>query len=110
MRRMRQALKRPYTLKKATSAKNNEGNSYNTWGNAISIDAIIRHASRSLDTAQYGQHVLDILKMQYEGSEVIKEGDGICVFVDANSDPDYKVTSGKGITEDTFNVYTLEAI
>ena len=110
MRRMRQALKRPYTLKKATATKNSEGNSYNTWGSPTTIDAIIRHASRSLDTAQYGQHVLDILKMQYEGDEVIHEGDGVCVFVNANSDPDYKVTSAKGLTEDTFNVYTLEAI
>ena len=80
MRRMRQALKRPYTLKKATATKNSEGNSYNTWGSPTTIDAIIRHASRSLDTAQ------------------------------SNSDPDYKVTSAKGLTEDTFNVYTLEAI
>lgn len=110
MRRMRQAEKRDYTLKKASAAKNSEGNSYTQWGNGTTIQAIIRHASRALDTAAYGQHVLDVLKMQYEGTESITEGDGICVFVDAQSDPDYRVTSKKGLTEDTFRVFTLEAI
>lgn len=110
MRRMRQALKRDYTLKKPVVVKDAEGNTSINFTNATAIQAIIRHASRMLDTAQYGEHLLDILKMQYEGAVEIAEGDGVCVFVDANADPDYRITSCKGITDDVFHVYTLEII
>ena len=110
MRRLRQALKRTYYLKKPTSTKDSEGNTYKTYSNAVEISAIIRHANRSLDTAQYGERIIDVLKMQYDGSVQIDEGDGICVFVSSDSDPDYEVKSCKGLTEDAFKVYTLEVI
>lgn len=110
MRRMRQALKRKYYLRKPTSTKDSEGNTYKTYGSATEIEAIIRHKSRFLDTAQYGERISDVLSMQYEGTTAISEGDGICVFVSSDSDPDYEVKSCKGLTEDAFKVYTLEVI
>ena len=110
MRRMRQALKRKFYLRKPTSTKDSEGNTYKTYGNAIEIDAIIRHKNRFLGLQQFGETVADVLSMQYEGSETISEGDGVCVFVGSTDDPDYEVKSCKGLTEDAFKVYTLEVI
>ena len=110
MRRMRQHLKRTYYLRSATSTKDSEGSTFPTYASAVSIDAIIRHASNRLDVAQYGERMNNILKMQYEGDATIKPGDGICVNVDATDEPDYIVVSVKGLTEDTFKVYDLEAV
>lgn len=110
MRRMRQHLKSTFYLRKAVTTKDAEGNTFSSWDDPISIRAIIRHASGQMDVAQYGQRLSYILKMQYEDSESIQEGDGICVYVGANDDPDYKVISVKGLTGDTFNTYALEAI
>lgn len=110
MRRMRQALKRTYSLRKATSTKDSEGSTYPTYATAVPISAIIRHASGRTDAAQYGERLNSILKMQYEGDEDISLGDGICVFVSGEQNPDYTVVAIRGLTEDTFTVYELEAI
>lgn len=110
MRRMRQTLKRTYYLRTATSTKDSEGSTYPTYAAAVAIEAIIRHASTRMDVAQYGERMNNILKMQYEGSTAISPGDGICVFVAKTSEPDYIVKSVKGLTEDTFKVYELEAV
>lgn len=110
MRRLRQALKRPYHIRPCTPTKDNEGNTYPVYGAAQAIDAIVRKASGRLDVAEYGEHITDVLKMQYEGDTPIKRGDGICVYVGAVDEPDYIVTDIKGsLTEDTFLVYVLEA-
>lgn len=36
-----------------------------------------------------------LVNRDYEGKETMQEGDGICVFVDPESDPDYKIISIK---------------
>lgn len=110
MRRLRQALKRPYSWRKATPAKDAEGNTYTAWGDPVEIDAIIRRASGKIAAAQYGERLAYVCKMQYDGAEPIAEGDGICVYVSGDHDPDYRVTAVKGLTEDAFRVYDLEAI
>lgn len=110
MRRLRQNLKRVYHWRKATPAKDDEGNTYTEWAEAVEISAIIRHASGRIAAAQYGERLAYICKMQYDGTEPIAAGDGLCVNVPADHDPDYRVTAVKGYTEDAFRVYELEAI
>ena len=110
MRRLRQSLKRVYRWRKATPSKDAEGNTYTAWGDPVEIDAIIRRASGKIAAAQYGERLQYICKMQYDGAEPIAEGDGICVYVSGDQDPDYRVTAVKGLTEDAFRVYELEAI
>ena len=112
MRRMRQALKRTYYLRKATPTKDSEGSTYPVYGEAQAIKAIIRHASGRMDVAQYGERLALILKMQYEDFDTvpIECGDGLCVYVGASDEPDYTVKAVKGLTEDTFKTYELEAV
>ena len=66
--------------------------------------------SGKIAAAQYGERLQYICKMQYDGAEPIAEGDGICVYVSGDQDPDYRVTAVKGLTEDAFHAYELEAI
>ena len=110
MRRMRQTLKSTYYLRKATETKDSEGSTYKTWGNAEEIQAIIRHISDTERIAQYGERADSMLKMQYEGSTSIKIGDGVCVYVESTSDPDYIVKFIHGLTPNAFKVYGLEAV
>lgn len=110
MRRLRQNLKRTYVWKKGTPAKDEEGSTYTEWGEPVEIKAIIRTASGGVSAAQYGERLSYYCKMQYDGSEPIAEGDGICVHVPPDRDPDYRVTSAKGLTDDAFHVYELEMI
>lgn len=110
MRRLRKALKRTYYWRKCNREKDDEGNTYFTYNNPEEISAIIRHASGRADVAQYGEKLGYILKMQYEDGENIAVDDGVCVYVDKDSEPDYKVVDVKGLTDDAFKVYTLEVI
>ena len=110
MRRPRQSLNRVSHGRKATPPKHAEGNTYTAWGDPVEIDAIIRRASGKIAAAQYGERLAYVCKMQYDGAEPIAEGDGICVYVSGDQDPDYRVTAVKGLTEDAFHAYELEAI
>lgn len=110
MRRLRQSLKRTYYLRTVSTGKDSEGNTYPVWAQAVPIDAIIRHASGRMDVAAYGERAKYMLGMQYEGGEQIKEGDGICVYVEPTADPDYTVVAVRGLTEGTFRVCDLEAV
>lgn len=109
MRRLREALKRTYYLRTVTSGKDSEGNTYPVWNQAEEIKAIIRHGSGRMDVAAYGERAKYMLGMQYDGNRSIRVGDGICVYVDPDADPDYRVVAVRGLTGDCFRVYDLEA-
>ena len=93
--RMRKSLMKTYHLKRRKSAKNNEGSSFNTWDEPVEIDAIIWSASGKAQAEMYGEKLEYIKNMQYDGPENLKEGDGVCVFVGPESNPDYKIISIK---------------
>ena len=59
------------------------------------IKATIWPASGKVQAEMYGERLAYIKNMEYEGKETMQEGDGICVFVDPESDPDYKIISIK---------------
>ncbi|MDU4326021.1 MAG: hypothetical protein E7I48_11670 [Clostridium celatum] len=83
-------------LKKKEVIEDNEGGKYQAFSNkSINISANIYPASGKLKAEIYGQRLNYILNMLYDGNEEIVEGDGICVFVGKDSDPDYKVISIK---------------
>ncbi len=93
--RMRKSLMKPYNLKRRVPAKDNEGNSYNTWDEAVEIEAAIWSASGRIQAEMYGERLKYIKNMQYDGTETMQEGDGICVYVGPESNPDYKIISIK---------------
>ncbi|MBX9136724.1 MULTISPECIES: hypothetical protein [unclassified Clostridium] len=93
---MRVKNKKPYWLKKKKIIEDDEGGKYQSFSNkSINISANIYPASGKLQAEIYGQRLNYILNMLYDGNEEIVEGDGICVFVGKDSDPDYKVISIK---------------
>ena len=93
---MRVKNKKPYWLKKKKIIEDDEGGKDQSFSNkSINISANIYPASGKLQAEIYGQRLNYILNMLYDGNEEIVEGDGICVFVGKDSDPDYKVISIK---------------
>ena len=92
---MRIKNKKTYWLKKKTTLEDDEGNMYADYSEPIEIKANIYQASGKLQAEIYGERLNYIQNMLYDGSEKLKEGDGICVYVDKNNKPDYKVISIK---------------
>lgn len=93
---MRIKNKKTYYLKKKTSIEDDEGNVYVDYSNEpIEIEANIYPASGKLQAEIYGERLNYIFNMLYDGQEQLAEGDGICVFVDKDSKPDYKIISIK---------------
>lgn len=89
--RMRKSLQKKYLLKKRTVGKNAEGGTEISYGPGISIDATIWQASGKVQAEMYGERLAYIKNMEYEGTEVIKEHDGICRSCTGATEPDYKV-------------------
>ena len=76
--------------------EDDEGNVYEDYSNEpIEIKANIYPASGKLQVEIYGERLNYIFNMLYDGPENLNEGDGICVFVDKDSKPDYKIISIK---------------
>ena len=92
---MRIKNKKIYYLKKKTVIEDNEGGKYPGYSEAVEINANISPASGKLQAEIYGERLNYILNMLYYGRESINEGDGICVYVSKDSEPDYKVISIK---------------
>lgn len=92
---MRRSLMKKYQLRRRITAKDDEGGEYESWDAAAEVSATIWPASGRIQAEMYGERLTYILNMLYEGSEQLSEGDGICVYVNADVDPDYKVISIK---------------
>lgn len=87
--------KKTYYLRKKTIIEDNEGGKYPGYSESIEIQSNIGPASGKLQAEIYGERLNYILNMLYDGPQTINEGDGICVYVSKDSDPDYKVISIK---------------
>lgn len=93
---MRIKNKKACWLKKKINTEDDEGNVYEDYSNEpIEIKANIYPASGKLQVEIYGERLNYIFNMLYDGPENLNEGDGICVFVEKDSKPDYKIISIK---------------
>lgn len=107
MRLKRSRLKR-YHHRPAEARKDNEGNSYIEYGPGKPIMAEVWPAGGKLQAEMYGQKLSYIRNCRLEGeyktqtdrngrvsylfgTQTIQEGDGICLDVPGESDPDYKI-------------------
>lgn len=107
MRLKRNRLKQ-YCLRPAEAKKDNEGNSYLEYGEAKPVTAEIWPAGGKLQAEMYGQKLSYIRNCRIDGaytvetdekghvsyllgSQPFREGDGFCVYVPGESDPDYKI-------------------
>lgn len=109
MRLKRNRLK-TYSHRSAISKKDNEGNSYIEYGLPSSFEAEVWPAGGKLQAEMYGQRVNHIqncrINAGYEvltdekgrvsywiGNMEIREGDGICVYVPGEREPDYRIVA-----------------
>lgn len=110
--RVKQSRIQTYHLRQANNKKDSEGGTYVEYGEPSSFHAVIWQASGKLQAEIYGQRLNYIRNCKVEGkysivpdgkklnyvfdSELIFcEGDGICVYAPAQSDPDYRIISIK---------------
>ena len=91
--RMRQVIKQTYYWRPMSTDTDVEGGVYEVWGAAVPIEARIWPAGGRVQAEQYGQRLTYMKNMLYEGAEALMEGDGICVGVAADHDPDYRIVS-----------------
>jgi hypothetical protein len=93
---MRVRNKKTYYLKKKTLIEDNEGGKYSGFETTFTkIQANISPASGKLQAEIYGERLKYILNMLYDEDMKIAEGDGICVYVGSDAEPDYRVISIK---------------
>ncbi len=107
MRLKRNRLKQ-YHHRPAEARKDNEGNSYAEYGPGHPITAEIWPAGGKLQAELYGPRLSYIRNCWLDGdyktqtdekgrvsylldTQLIREGDGICLYVPRESDPDYKI-------------------
>ena len=106
--RMRETMKKKYHLKRRKVSKNSEGGSIVSYEAAVEIEATIWPAGGRVQAEMYGERLAYFKNMEYDGPEHLQEGDGICVFVAPDKEPDYKIKSIK--PEYTPKVIELEAL
>lgn len=109
MRLLRKTLKTMY-IKPWTTEKDDEGCITNNYGEAYEVEASIQPLGGELAAAEYGENLTYMVSMRVDNSKmitlnnkaciqvkngVISEKDGVCVYVDSISEPDYEVASIK---------------
>lgn len=82
-----------YHLRKRVVSKDSEGSPVVSYEAAVEITATIWQASGKVQAQMYGERLAYIKNMEYAGPETMQEGDGICVNVAGDADPDYKIIS-----------------
>lgn len=82
-----------YHLRKRATQKNSEGGSKVAYEPAVEIEATIWPAGGKVQAEMYGERLQYMKNMEYGGQEAMQEGDGICVFVGPDANPDYKIIS-----------------
>lgn len=107
MRLKRNRLK-PYSHRQAIPKKDKEGNSYLEYGLPSSFEAEVWPAGGKLQAELYGQRLPYIRNCRLDGAYQIqtdekgrcsyqlgevnlREGDGICLYVSGDREPDYKI-------------------
>lgn len=96
--RLRKRQMRKYYLKPQISKKDNEGASYVEYGVPFAFMADISPASGKTQAELYGIRLTNILNMILSNEIILNEGVGVCVYVDPDNPPDYKIISIKRYT------------
>lgn len=95
MRLMKRDLTTVY-LRRATITQDEEFNDVIEWKSPIALEMNVQSASGAINATIYGSKLSSMKSCKYQGDE-LKEGrdenSGICLYVDKDSDPDYKIKS-----------------
>ena len=95
MRLMKRDLITVY-LRRATITQDEEFNDVIAWESPIALEMNVQSASGAVNATIYGSKLSSMKSCKYQGDE-LKEGrdenSGICVYVDKDGNPDYKINS-----------------
>lgn len=108
--RLRQNRLQTYNHKPAIPAKDEEGNVYTEYGLPTEFDAEVWLGGGKLQAEMYGLRLPYIRNIRIDASYDIvtdgrgrmsyklngttfQEGDGICLYIPKNQDPDYKIVA-----------------
>ncbi|WP_270243346.1 hypothetical protein [Lactococcus lactis] len=95
MRLMKRDLITVY-LRRATITQDEEFNDVIAWESPIALELNVQSASSAVNATIYGSKLSSMKSCKYQGNE-LKEGrdenNGICLYVDKDSDPDYRIKS-----------------
>lgn len=106
--RLKRSRLKAYSHRRAIPKKDHEGNSYIEYGLPSSFEAEVWPAGGKLQAEIYGQRVSNIQNIRidsdYEiitddkgrvsyraGCTAFHEGDGVCLYVQGEHEPDYKI-------------------
>lgn len=95
MRLMKRDLITVY-LRRATITQDEEFNDVIAWESPVALEMNVQSASGAVNATIYGSKLSSMKSCKYQGGE-LKEGrdenSGVCLYVDKDSDPDYKIKS-----------------
>lgn len=95
MRLMKRDLITVY-LRRATITQDEEFNDVIAWESPVALEMNVQSASGAVNATIYGSKLSSMKSCKYQGDE-LKEGrdenSGVCLYVDKDSDPDYKIKS-----------------
>lgn len=107
--RLRQRDLKPYTVKPCISLQEPDGTTSASWdSDSHVIKANIQPAGGKLMAEMYGERLAYMLTAYVESGTIISETDGVCVYVSAASDPDYRVVAAPPWS--SHSVITLEKV
>lgn len=111
MRQLKRSRLKTYHIRNRTTEKNNEGVTSDIYGDAFPVQGEIWPATSKRQVELYGDRISDIANMRMTGrytiliggkrvlnirredGSVIRLGDGVCVYVSPDEEPDYRVLS-----------------
>jgi hypothetical protein len=83
-------------LRRATITQDEEFNDVIAWESPVALEMNVQSASGAVNATIYGSKLSSMKSCKYQGDE-LKEGrdenSGVCLYVDKDSDPDYKIKS-----------------
>ncbi|MDN6013715.1 MAG: hypothetical protein L0I12_08115 [Lactococcus sp.] len=95
MRLMKRDLITVY-LRRATITQDEEFNDVIAWESPVALEMNVQSVSGAVNATIYGSKLSSMKSCKYQGDE-LKEGrdenSGVCLYVDKDSDPDYKIKS-----------------
>lgn len=95
MRLMKRDLITVY-LRRPTITQDEEFNDVIAWESPIALEMNVQSASGAVNATIYGSKLSSMKSCKYQGNELKEDRDensGVCVYVDKDSDPDYKIKS-----------------
>lgn len=92
--RLRQRDQKAILFKQRTTLEENDGTTYEGWGEPITIYGNLQPAAGRLMSEMYGERIGYMLAMYVEGKSNVLESSGAWIYVTEDSpEPDYRVVA-----------------